>query len=458
MARKLSDDEANSLGLDEGSSSAPRKLSDDEIGKLGLESKSGVGETLVHQGLHGLTQGFSDELGGAGTALMQGATNLLPKTVADELDLSQGNAGEAYRFSRDEERKKLEKEKEDNPTLATGANLAGSLVGGLALPVGRVGSGIAGAIGSGALTGAGYGALNGLGNSDADLTKGDVAGAASDTAKGAALGAGLGAGVGAAGGLINAGTSAIAGKANSKVADALANARELAAKNVDEQAGKLRGQLGAETQKGSRQIENIIRAIQSGDATQDQLAAVKALKDSGDWGEVVEGITQRNLDELPGQLNTIGAKKAALNDFMAGKDQAAETEAQRLTSPDEALRQLGERAKRYLPRAAGGVAAKVLGSEEGSGLVGGQILGPMMHSLKRGINSPSVQTSIYKPLGKVASLATTNPARLGKYAGVISSSLERGPQAFAATNFVLQQRDPQYAKLVQDVHSEPEDQ
>lgn len=134
----------------------------------------GMSTALARGGMQGASLGFGDEATGAAQSLM-----------------SNGDKVKAYIQARD-------KERADNATAQSAhpwAYGAGQVAGTLVSPLAAVGKGIAGA--------SALGGLIGLGNSNADLTQGDVAGAAKDTAVGAAIGAGsagLAKGLGSIGG------------------------------------------------------------------------------------------------------------------------------------------------------------------------------------------------------------------------------------------------------------------
>lgn len=166
-------------------------------GGEGQPQKSKVSplESAGRGALQGVTFGFGDEIYGAG---------------AGAVDWLKGD-GFNYSKNRDEVRANNDAAREANP----GSYIAGEIGGGLALPFGvaRTGAnasarvlgrfaGIApeaqqaatfgGRVLQGAGQGARAGATYGLGTSNADLTEGDVGGAAWDTAKGTAGGAALG--------------------------------------------------------------------------------------------------------------------------------------------------------------------------------------------------------------------------------------------------------------------------
>ncbi len=152
---------------------------DKEIPKLLAAKKlpmklEDVGENITSDAaratnmVRGATFGFDDEAAGLGAGLgaLSGGDAFLP----------------AYREGRDERRdvRDLAREK---------GTVKDILIGGAAT------AGLGPAVNSlkaAAGTGAAFGAVGGLGNSDADLTKGEVGGAALDTGLGAGLGAGLG--------------------------------------------------------------------------------------------------------------------------------------------------------------------------------------------------------------------------------------------------------------------------
>lgn len=145
--------------------------------------------SALHGAAQGASFGFADELEGA-------ARGLYDRVTGKSDDLAQ-----AYAQNRDKARGRYEKAREDNPASYMGGELAGGLgsafVPGLGSLKAAKGAGLAAKLASAAKAGA----VMGLGTSEADLTRGDVADAAEDTALGAGLGAatqGLLSGAGAA--------------------------------------------------------------------------------------------------------------------------------------------------------------------------------------------------------------------------------------------------------------------
>lgn len=145
-----------------------------------VKEDPGVLESAGRGALQGVSLGFGDEIYGGGKALFD---------ALNEGDLSDLEG--RYRSERDAVRKANAAAEEANPTAYTGGNIAGSVatsfVPGLNIAK-------AATLGGRVALGAGLGAAAGLGNSDADVTQGEVGQAALDTAKGAALGGGLVAG------------------------------------------------------------------------------------------------------------------------------------------------------------------------------------------------------------------------------------------------------------------------
>lgn len=126
-------------------------------------------ESAGRGGLAGLSMDLDDELGGWMKSIIGEGT---------------------YAEYRDELRRKKAAAQEANPWTYGGASLAGGLATAFVPGLGAA-KGVQ-TVGQAVRTGAAMGALGGLGASDADLTKGDVLGAARDTAIGGAIGGALG--------------------------------------------------------------------------------------------------------------------------------------------------------------------------------------------------------------------------------------------------------------------------
>lgn len=150
-----------------------------------IQAGPSVAESALRGASQGATLGFGDEMWGGARAIGEA----LPESLGGEPKNGKGmgeNLLSSYRKNRDQMRADNAKAEAENPK----AYFGGSMAGGLATaPLGgaRLGAPLAALAKSGAI----LGGAAGLGFSGADLTKGDVQGAATDTATGAAAGAAL---------------------------------------------------------------------------------------------------------------------------------------------------------------------------------------------------------------------------------------------------------------------------
>ncbi|MEO5367564.1 MAG: hypothetical protein H7831_14660 [Magnetococcus sp. WYHC-3] len=170
-------------------------------------------ESAVLGGAQGITAGFADEIAGV--------KGTIDQALAGKVDL--GRLVETYRNQRDQSRKTIEDAKAANPATFGASELAGGIAG-FAVPGMNVAKGVKGA--------AALGAVAGLGNTEADLTKGEIGQAAGDIALSSAIGAG-------------------AGKVGEKIASTVGPALEKGANVVHKWANRAQyGGLGA----GAREI------------------------------------------------------------------------------------------------------------------------------------------------------------------------------------------------------------
>lgn len=154
--------------------------------KSAPDEYSTLGATAMG-GLKGVTAGFDDEIGGIAKALWD-------KNVTGKKE----DFWDLYTKVRDSIRDEHKASEEQHPIASTVGEIGGGVLGMAAIPEAIIGK--AAAAGAGMMTkakalgamGARAGAIAGLGNSTADLTKGQVGQAATDTAGGAASGALIG--------------------------------------------------------------------------------------------------------------------------------------------------------------------------------------------------------------------------------------------------------------------------
>jgi hypothetical protein len=256
---------------------------------------AGQAESGVRGGLQGASMGFGDEAAAAVDALIPGLSrrfNPEPLAAAPEGATLQ----QRYAAARDFYRGRNAAAEQANPKTYLGGQIGGAVLTTRGVPV-KGAAGVVNAAGQGALAGAGY--------SEAD----EGLGLARDTALGGALGlAGHGAGA-----LLGGAASKVKGAAGRLLGKAHGRALGQATQEVDEAIASARGQLGGETQKGSRYIENLLRFEAAGTLTQTQQAELAALRQSGVVDNLAQSVAQGTLEALPTQAGTIAAKRAALD-------------------------------------------------------------------------------------------------------------------------------------------------
>lgn len=371
-----------------------------EPAALSPTSQSG---TALRGFAQGASLGFLDELAGLADVASElegrglpslpspllGAANL-PRTISALLGpgrqaLSERREGEGlvdalmrrYRQGRDAARGELATGAQANPKTAIGSQLAGALL----LPVpgaggARVGSSLPGLVKGGTA----MGAAAGLGGSRADLTRGEGGQALFDAGTSAAMG---GAGGALAGGL-GVLASRLARRGGSVIGDAVAMRAAQDADEVAAEVARLKGQLGAETQKGSRLLENLQRGVSgtppastpAGLAPQTQSAAIQALN-SPEAAALQTGVLQQSMADLPGQLSAVAARRAA---FQQAAQAAPQTAARRtqdyFAAPliaSEVVPRLSRLGQRALTATGTGLVSGTLGALGGSAAGGDPI-------------------------------------------------------------------------------------
>jgi len=350
----------------------------------------GTGEALLRGAAQGATLGFGDELEAGWKHLVGGADYTKTR---DQLRADEANARSQHPIAYGA----AEAVGGAVPFLAGAA-----LTGGAASPLlaGRTALGVA----------AGQGALQGAGYSEGKNAR--------SLARDTALGAGVGvAGYGLGQGLAAAGRGlARFARAGSTVA--AARATEKAANEIAAEIASAKGSLGGEVQKGSRLVENLGRfGTKLGPEEQ---AAAAAL---------AQRVEASNLQSLPGQAATIGAKDAELQALKTGASDALKSRTAELLSTAEAKRQLSARALRYGPVAAGTLIGTAIGGPVGSavGALAGAGSRPMVRSTLRMLQNPAVQKAAYD---KLAAAAESTPGAL------LRQLLARGAPAAATQSLV----------------------
>lgn len=364
----------------------------------------------------GLTFGFGDELGAAEQAALTKLTG-------------RGDFGDTYLKAREESRAENEAAKSAHPLAYYPGEIAGGAVTSF-LP--GVGLSRGAKLGGTVLKTALAGGLAGLGNSTADLTQGDVAGAAKDTGVGTVLGGTLGA---AGAGLGRLGQRAAQGVAN--VDQAVARK---AAQTAAGETASARSAAGQAAQDAYRQLEHLRDLKAMG-----QLTPAEA--------QTASKLEQELASKAQAKLLPAAARKAetstAYSDAMTSEPGRASAEAERLLGWDRLKQVVGPRLLRYGLPALGG--AMGLGHGHGAagmavGALAGAGMRPMMHSLIRGAADPVVQRPLLRAASAVLNGTVGAAPVVERMAGTESRAL-----APAATAVV----DPRLQALIAALRGQP---
>lgn len=413
--RALSPQEVASLGLPAAAPKAARRaLAPEEASSLGLD-----GPSALESGVRGAAQtaslGFSDEIAGGLEALR---------------DKMRGDARpfeDIYRQHRDESRAKYKAAEAENPNAYLAGEVAG-VVGSLAIP-GLGSLGAAKTLGGAVAGGAALGAAQGLGSSEADLTKGDVGGAAAD----AGLGALVGAGAGAVGHGVGTLVDRVAGRAatGQRLAEADLASEEYGRRYAAKKSAE--GALGGEAAAGLNALDKAKEVIANtaghfGQAEIDQAQRFLASPKAGEIARRAAGnVMDRGEGRLAGSLvdaeRGASAAKAAMDPaaIEAGAEAAAANPIRRQFIPR--LATLGHR---LLPAALAGIGGMV-GGPEGAAVgagVGGVVAltqGRPGIILRNLVRSPATRKMLWEFVGEAASSKL-----LGKFGLMLQRAVQTG--------------------------------
>lgn len=455
-------------------------------------------ESAARGAAQGVTLNYSDEAAGAVAALL----DAVKKRGTEDLP-------EDYRRERDESRALNTAAEKANPK----SYMAGELGGGAATLL---------VPGAGEVTAAklaALGAMQGLGRSEADLTEGDLGGAALDTGKGAAVGLAMGKAGEAAAPLLKRGASAIqrtAGRWSGELKD-LAEEYALRAMNFG------RGQRAKMAAMGEEKMQDVARTALDRGVVSPMASTEKMLERAGTMGETAgenigtvlsvldesgvgtglsrAALMQRFRDELGDTMSARAFPDVFKKlDKIIGSDRRGPlsfAELQKIKSflQETALKH-GETipgSKEILGRASGIVREELeravdagsrgLGDETGAaaisylenkGIAGqsaemeqaltrkrmGELTAPspLAHPWDAAAKAIEDKSSQIVATGAdwLGDVVKKAPQKLGRYAQVLQQALQRGGQALAASHFVLQQKDEDYRRMVQQLQEEGE--
>lgn len=401
---------------------------------LHAKDKPSVWESGLRGGAQTLTAGFADE----GTAAVLA---IKAKAAGDPRPIE-----EIYAQQRDESRANYKAAEEANPgayMVGEGAGVVGSML----IPgLGELGA--AKTLGGAVLGGAALGAAQGLGSSEADLTKGDVGGAALDTG----LGALLGGAAGAVGHGVGKVVDRVSGRAVQGVRLAEADAAQEANATAQKGVRVARASLGGEAAAGLNAVDKAeqIAANASGHYTPAQTAEASA------WLQTPEVVALRqraggNVLEA-GQNRLPGSLQTAENVFQQAQQNATPQAVQ--TAAEASLQnpirrqftpRLATLGHRLLPAALAGIGGAVGGPEGavvGAG-VGGVVAltqGRPGIILRNLVRSPATRKMLWEFVGEAASSKL-----LGRFGAMLQrASQQGGVNGMLALHEALMSQSPEY--------------
>lgn len=375
-------------------------------------------ESFLRGEVQGGTFGFGDEIGGASGAV-EALNNRLRTSVglADTrpereqqlaADLGEKPLGmealDSYRGARDQMRRMDAAAQKENP----GSYLGGNMLGAVAVPV--PGPGKASTLsrlakaGLSVAKGAGLGAVGGLGASGADLTTGDVGGAARDVG----VGAGIGGAVGLGGELLGALSRKFGGKVAGAEAAALAKTTAEKEKQIASALGKYRSGV----QSASRDLEVLTAAAKDAAHPMHQEAA--AFLNTPEAEALMSQVTGNKLATAPDRISEMQSLKAAHEALLAGKDSAIQSGTAEALAPTTAGKKLLKFLYNYGTRIGPALGGAALGFDHGGaqgGVLGtalggvlGMVAGHGGTAAKNLYKSPGMQRALFSVLEKGAQL------------------------------------------------------
>lgn len=274
-------------------------------------------------------------------------------------------------------------------------------------------------------------------------------------AMGALLVGGGGAILGGAKGLLGKGAEALQAKAEAHLAAAEAKATAASAEKEAARIASAKGEVGAEAQKASRELENMLRLRDTPGMSEATKSSIDAMLNSPDAIARHEKLAANVLESAPAALERLSEKQNALGDLMVNRDANIASGAEALLSPKAAFEQVKARAARYISPAIGkvaggvagvlgggpfgGLAGSIAGEQLGS-LAGGQ-LRPSTLALKRMMEHPAVVKAFW---GSIKAATEATPELFGAYAPVLETAAAKGADELMATHIALAQNDSHY--------------
>lgn len=350
-----------------------------------------------------------------------------PRKLLRPRELARGALG-AYRTERDRGRAFQKELREANPK----AYLAGELGGAVLMPVPGSGT-VKGATllkraGQATKQGAAMGAAFGFGNSEADLTQGDVRGVAGDTAIGAAAGAAGGA-VGET--LLTGGRKLVdfaRKRATAGIEKASADALAAAEKAKEKALAAARGALGGDTAATFKTFDRLREILADAIAPAELRASAQSHLDSPVFKEAMRAAQEEYVSKAGSMLARItkGREEVAEKAAVDVAEQATEALANPIRT--QVVPRLKTYASRMLPIAMGSYVGGVPGTILGG--VAAAAMGRPGTALANMARSPAVRKGAWEAVTALTGGATPE-------ATVLATALRRSPRAIGSAAPVL---------------------
>jgi len=466
----------------------------EEVNSQEKPSKFSKLDSYLRGGAQGLSFGLADE--------GSGAVGALGSLFSDE------SFADSYRRNRDESRDVYQEAEKANPKSYTGGLISGGVGASLVPIVGQVGklgqgASLGARILAGLKAGATVGGLAGAGNSKADLTKGEVGQFVKDTGKSAAVGSVFGGALPVGGTVLSSVPKVLKSgargllkrgiKPTPNVAKEITNeGLDLALDSMGTLTSTARGVYSTSKKAASDAysvIDDLVSNSKNKISTNEYVSKIvekaKELRASGRMSEakILEGQAQKvknnfgglDMEDLsPDVLNNLkkdlynsvnyrsgttatieGKKNAAkmakesVEDVVSQGDDYIKSIIQKYNRQYGQLAPIKEAAKKSAETVnpLGGlldVTAGTAGAAAGLGPLGAVATAAARRSM------PSAQiagANILNKLSRGTGFVTKNA---GKYASVLEQAALRGGNAVAATNYILQQTDPEYRMQTKD--------
>lgn len=444
----------------------------------------GMLESGIRGGAQGVTMGFQDEITGG----LRGAVDKVLGSDETLLDL--------YTKHRDAERERNAQAKAANPWTYGATNVAGAVA-----PALLTGGGAT--AGARILGSAVQGGAMGLGNSEADLTKGEVGDAAADTLLGAGTGAAFSGGVEG----IRAGVNALRGQAPNLAVKSLGGTNKQNAnlsperrselgqwlldrkmiragrtvrdsaknlKGAERGAGEEIGRVLTEADAGipgiptepiaDRLRENVIEAARPTNLSSALAAGERAVDDIAEKGR----LSLNELNQLGNKIGNVGyndaggnAGKAVLRNVERGVDKAIQENLPNNLLPQYALANkefaLATTARKMADKGAAKLDTNrgfsltdyllgIAGSAATMSPKGLLLMGANKAARERGAQTAAVGL---EALNKAAQ----HPS-MQKFIPVLREAAAKGTSALSITHYLLSQRDPEYQKALHESNNQ----